>query len=333
MPNNLIGQATATTNPNLAIIKYWGKEDGLDNIPASPSLGIALEELHTVTTASLTRLETGGGDRVFIDGQPQPKRRFTDFFAKFRKLVAEKNPKIGRFIITAESSSNFPNSAGLASSASGFAALALACTDAAKLKLSAKELSALARIGSVSAARSIFGGFVYLGSGAIHADQIHDETWWPDLRIIVVEIEKGMKEISSRAAMERSKRSSPFYQAWISDAKENMDKALVALETRNLGILGPLIRRSYLRMFSTMLSSYPPTVYWKPASLAVIALCERLRFTGLNIWETMDAGPQVKILCLSAEVPLLMKHLIAEFSNLPTRICRVGGMPYLKCND
>jgi len=327
MPNNLIGQATAAANPNLAIIKYWGKEEGLDNIPASPSLGITLDGLHTVTTACLTQPKPGG-DRVLIDGKPQPKRRFADFFAKFRKLVDKKNPEMGRFTITAESASNFPNSAGLASSASGFAALALACTRAAELELPAKELSALARVGSVSAARSVFGGFVRLGSGAIHADQIHDEAWWPDLRIIVVEIEKGAKEISSRAAMERTKRTSPFYRAWISDSKENMDKSLPALETRNLGILGPLIRRSYLRMFSTMLSSYPPTVYWKPASLAVIALCERLRIKGLNVWETMDAGPQVKILCLDAEVPLVMEHLAAEFSNLPTRICGVGGPPY-----
>jgi len=327
--DSLIGQATATAHPNLAIIKYWGKESNLDNTPASPSLGIALDELHTVTTVYLTtaKSENDEADKVLIDGKLQLGRRFADFFANFRKLVGEK--RMGKFTITAHSSSNFPSSAGFASSASGFAALALACTSAVKLELPAKKLSALARTGSASAARSTFGGFVHLDSGASYANQVHDETWWPELRIIVVEIEGGIKKISSRAAMERAKMSSPFYQAWISDSKRNMDKSLSALEARNLSALGPLIRQSYLRMFSTMFSSYPPIIYWKPASLAVIDFCERLRSAGLNIWETMDAGPQVKILCLEENVPLLIKRLRKQFPNLPFRICKVGGAAYL----
>jgi len=328
-PDSLIGRATATAHPSLAIVKYWGKEDSLDNTPAGPSLGIALDELSTVTTVYLTsaKTEDDEADKVLIDGKPQPERQFAGFFANFRKLVDEK--KTGKFTITAHSSSNFPSSAGFASSASGFAALALACTGAAKLELPAKQLSALARTGSVSAARSTFGGFVRLDSKAAYANQIHDETWWPKLRIIVVEIEGGAKKISSRAAMERTKMNSPFYQAWISDSKKNMGKSLAALEAKNLSALGPLIRQSYLRMFSTMLSSYPPIIYWKPASLAVIHLCEKLRSVGLNIWETMDAGPQVKILCLEESVPLLMKRLRKQFSNLPLRICKVGGPAYL----
>jgi len=82
-----------------------------------------------------------------------------------------------------------------------------------------------------------------------------------------------------------------------------------------------------------MFSSYPPIIYWKPASLAVIILCEKLRSAGLNIWETMDAGPQVKILCLEKEVPLLIEHLKTQFSHLPFWICKVGGPPYLSNND
>ena len=335
MPNNLIGQATATAHPNLAIIKYWGKENELDNIPASPSLGISLDKLHTVTTVYATHQESNskGTDRVFIDGELQSYRRFTNFFANFRKLVDKKNPKMGDFIITAHSSSNFPSSAGLASSASGFAALTLACTSAIKLKLPAKQLSALARTGSVSAARSTFGGFVHLDSGSTYANQIYDKIWWPKLRIIVVEIEKGEKEISSRVAMERVKMSSPFYQTWISDSKRNINKSLAALEAKNLSALGPLIRRSYLRMFATMFSSYPPIMYWKPMSVGVLIFCEKLRSAGLDIWETMDAGPQVKILCLEEEVPLFIEHLKTQFGHLPFWICKVGGPPYLSNND
>lgn len=333
--DNLIGQATAIAHPNLAIIKYWGKENELKNIPASPSLGIALNELHTVTKVYLKHPSSNSEetDRVFIDEKLQSDRRFANFFANLRELVDKRNPKMGKFIITACSSSDFPSSAGLASSASGFAALALACTSALKFELPAKQLSALARTGSASAARSTFGGFVRLDSGAIYANQIYDENWWPELRIIVVEIEKEAKELSSRAAMERVKMNSPFYQAWINDSKKNIDKSLAALEAKNLSALGPLIRRSYLRMFSTMFSSYPPIIYWKPASLAVIILCEKLRSAGLNIWETMDAGPQVKILCLEKEVPLLIEHLKTQFNHLPFWICKVGGPPYLSNND
>lgn len=331
--NNLIGQAKAVAHPNLAIIKYWGKENEFNNIPASPSLGVSLDKLHTVSTVYLTHPEPNSKDKVLIDGELQSGRRFAGFFANFRAVVNKKIPEMGRFTVTAHSSSDFPGSAGLASSSSGFAALALACASAVKLKLPAEQLSALARTGSISAARSTFGGFVHLDSGATYANQIHDETWWPELRIIVMEIEKGVKEISSRAAMKRSKMSSPFYQTWINDSKENMDESLAALEARNLAVLGPLIRRSYLRMFSTMFSSYPPIIYWKPASLAVIALCEELRSAGLNIWETMDAGPQVKILCLEEETPLLIERLKAQFSHLPFWICKVGGPPYLNNND
>jgi len=332
-PDSLIGRATALAHPNLALIKYWGKHDEIENIPASPSLGISLEGLHTITTVYLTNPKSNDEDRVIVDGKIQLEERFISFFAKFRNLLKEEIPEMGEFTITAKSSSNFPGSAGFASSASGFAALALACISAAKLELSAKQLSALARRGSISAARSVFGGFVRLDGNAFHAKQIYDETWWPELRIVVIEIEKEVKGISSRAAMERVKATSPFYESWLSDSKKNMDKFLAALEKKDLNRLGPLMRHSYLRMFSTMFSSSPPIIYWKPASLAVINFCERLRYMGFSIWETMDAGPQVKILCIEEEVPFLIRHLEKQFSNLTFRICKVGGPVYLKESD
>ena len=329
----LIGAAVVEAHPSLALIKYWGKADAEENLPATPSLAVTLEGLTTRTTVELApsappvRSDDPADpdtrqDRVFIGGELQPSGRFEPFFRAFRSLAARSLPSA--FSVTARSSSDYPSSAGLASSSAGFAALAKACAAAAGLNVCDGELSAVARVGSASAARSIFGGFVRLDAGADEARPVKDADWWPDLRIVVVEVEPGPKPVSTRTAMESVRTTSPFYRAWLEDAPGLMEGALAALEARKLDVLGPLVRRSYMRMFGTMLSADPPIVYWKPDSLGLIAACGRMRRDGLDAWETMDAGPQVKILCLEEELEAVDRRLESEFPSLPRRICRVG---------
>jgi diphosphomevalonate decarboxylase len=216
----------------------------------------------------------------------------------------------------AESKNNFPTSAGLASSSSAFAALAYACTAAAGATLERAELSALARVGSASAARAVFGGFTLLPAGESSARQLFDEHYWPELRILVSLVTRESKDTSSRDAMEASRRTSPFYPAWVKDAASLLPDALDALEKRDIERLGEAARRSYLRMFATMRSADPPILYWLPESLSIIHECERMRKAGIGVWETMDAGPQVKLIWLAVEVADVRKGLLQALPGL-----------------
>ncbi len=323
------GYGHSAAHPSLALIKYWGKADSVENLPATPSLAVTLGGLKTETSVWISRSTIGEirADAVFIDGVLQEKKRFKPFFREFRKLIGKKMPGLDVFSIKAESSSDFPASAGLASSSSGFAALACACNDAAGADLTREELSALARIGSASAARSLYGGFTSLGKEKKHAMQLFNENWWPEFRIIILELEKGPKEISSRQAMEQTRLTSPYYNAWVNDSVVLMSEAEAALRDKNLEILGPIIRKSYLRMFATMFAADPPVIYWKPVSLGVIRLCEKMRAEGFPVWETMDAGPQVKIFCTENEAGKIISRIETEFPGVRTRVCAPGSAP------
>ncbi len=323
------GYGHSTAHPSLALIKYWGKADSVENLPATPSLAVTLDGLKTETSVWIS-LNTGSGntaDAVFIEGVLQEKKRFEPFFREFRRLLEKKKPDFSDFTIKAESSSNFPASAGLASSSSGFAALACACSGAAGVELSRDVLSALARIGSASAARSLYGGFTSLAEGKRHAKQLFNENWWPEFRIIILELEKKPKEISSREAMEQTRITSPYYNSWVKDSVVLMNEAETALGNRNLEILGPIIRKSYLRMFATMFAADPPVIYWKPISLGVIRLCEEMRAEGISVWETMDAGPQVKLFCTENETGKILSRLEAVFPDIRARVCTPGSAP------
>jgi len=327
-----IGYGEAQAHPSLALIKYWGKADRTENLPATPSLAVTLDGLTTGTRVEISYSGKNRiiSDKVFIDGILQDQKRFYPFFTEFRKIVEARQPGGGLFSIRAESSSDFPTAAGLASSSSGFAALAVACCNAAGLNLSPEKLSSLARVGSASAARSIYGGFTRLNAESEYAEQIYDKNWWPDFRIIVLELEKGPKAVSSRQAMEITRLSSPYYKSWVQDSKELMEEAVSALTLKDLEILGPVIRKSYLRMFATMLSADPPIIYWKPVSLSVIRLCEEMRSEGISVWETMDAGPQVKLFCNERDAGIICRRLDEKIKNISYRVCSPGGSPLRK---
>jgi diphosphomevalonate decarboxylase len=224
---------------------------------------------------------------------------------------------------------NFPTSAGLASSSSGFAALAMAMSRLAGQDLSNEDLSALARIGSGSAARAAFGGFVEWPAGAAHARPLYDETYWPEFRVIVCLVDQGPKAVSSRKAMTQVRDTSPYYGEWVRDAPCLHHGALTALASRDLEKLGDIARHSTMRMFGTMLGMSPPLVYWTPASVQLIQLTQTLRKQGVRVWETMDAGPQVKLLCLADDVEAILCHVKEALPELTTVVAQVGAGPCL----
>lgn len=306
-----IGRALAS--PSLALIKYWGKLSSEKNLPATPSLAVTLAGLESSTEARLAE-----EDEVYLNDQPQDPARFSAFFDILRSELGSRS----RFLI--RSSNNFPTAAGLASSSSGFAALAGAVCALLGENPSPRELSALARLGSGSATRSVWGGFTLFPAGALAAEPLVDETFWPEFRVLIVTVREAAKELSSREAMERTRLTSPFFQNWITSSAELLAPAREALERRDLEALGACVRLSYLRMFSTMFSADPPILYWYPESVGLIRACQDLRARGIGAWETMDAGPQVKIFCLADQERPLRDYVQSLYPGLSVMTSRPG---------
>ena len=304
------------TSPSLALVKYWGKKSTQQNLPATPSLAVTLGGVHTET-----RVRIAGSDSIRLNGEPIALDRFTPLFDSLRRAAGR------QVCFQVESSNDFPSSAGLASSSSGFAALTVACARILELDLSPAQLSAFARSASASAARSLFGGFTLLPAGGFAAEQLYGSDYWPELRILIALVSREAKPISSRAAMEATRLSSPYYRAWLRNAGQLLDPALKALETRDISALGPVVRLSYSRMHAALLASSPPVLYWLPNSVAILRECQHLRDEGVGAWETMDAGPQVKVLCLASDVATISGRLQEVDPQLKIIVASVGEGP------
>jgi len=310
------------TSPSLALVKYWGKKNTRQNLPATPSLAVTLGGVHTDT-----RVRIAKKDSIRLDGQAVALDRFLPLFDSLRRAA-------GRNVcFRVESSNDFPSSAGLASSSSGFAALTIACARILELDLSPAQLSAFARTGSASAARSLFGGFTLLPAGGFAAQQLYGSEYWPEFRILIALVSRKAKPISSRAAMEATRYSSPYYNAWLRTAGQLLDPALRALEARDIQALGEVARLSYSRMHAALLAASPPLLYWLPTTVAVIRECQSLRDQGVGAWETLDAGPQVKVLCLASEVETISRSLQALDPQLKLIVASVGEGPVCEAED
>jgi len=301
---------TAVAGTNIALVKYWGKRDVALNLPATGSLSLTLDRLGTRTTVAF---DDGAQDRLVLDGAPAgdaATARVSAFLDRVRARA-----EIGRRALIT-STNSVPTAAGLASSASGFAALALAATRAAGLALPLPELSALARVGSGSAARSIFGGFAEMargeradGSDAV-AHALPDGEGW-DVRLVVAITATGPKAMGSTAAMTHTARTSPFYDAWLAAVPADLVAARAAIAARDLPALGVVAERSALRMHAAAMAADPAIIYWNPATLAAIACVRGLRDAGTPVFFTIDAGPHVKALCRAADADAVAAALRA----------------------
>ena len=287
--------STARANVNVALVKYWGKRDPALNLPATGSISLTLDGLGTEAAVGF-----GGGqaDRLVIDGVDaagEEARRVVRFLDLVR--AAARRHERGKVVMR----STVPRGIGLASSAAAFAALALAASRAAGLALDPSGLSALARRGSGSAARSIFGGFVewHRGERADGVDSFAEplapvDHW--DLRTIVAITSTAPKAVSSRDGMLRT-AASPFYPAWVAGAEADLAEARAAIRARDLEALGLVAEHSALKMHAAALAARPPLVYWRAATVECMHRVWALRTDGVAAFFTIDAGPQVKVLC------------------------------------
>ena len=201
-----------------------------------------------------------------------------------------------------ESVNNFPTSAGLASSASSFACLAIAASSAANLNLTKSELSELARLGSGSAARSIFGGFVEMnlgsredGSDAI-AHQLFPKEHW-DLSVLIAITSENKKKTGSTDGMEASRLTSPFYQPWVESSGQDMDEMREAITKKDFEKVAEVSEFSCLKMHALALATNPGLIYWNGVTVEAMHYVREMRGKGIPVFFTIDAGPQVKAIC------------------------------------
>jgi len=317
------GAVTAVAGTNIALVKYWGKRDFALNLPAAGSLSLTLGDLGTRTTV---RFDGDlAADRVVIDGAPAEGRAAARVVA-FLDRVRGRARLAARAEVISENS--VPTAAGLASSASGFAALALAATRAAGCELSPAELSELARVGSGSAARSIFGGFVERAPGQ-RADG-RDAVAAPlaaagfDVRLVVAITTKEKKAIGSTEAMQHTAETSPYYAAWLAGVPGDLAEARAAIAARDLPRLGAVAERSALRMHAAALAADPAVIYWNGATLSAVAAVRALRARGVVADFTIDAGPHVKALCAPADADAVAAALGAAPGVLRTLVAAPG---------
>ena len=308
-----MNSSIARARTNIALVKYWGKLDKAVNLPATGSISMTLSGMSTTTKVTFDDgLER---DELVLNGMTSSENARLKV-GRFMDLVRGIGGFDSRALV--ESENNFPTAGGLASSASGFAALTAAAVKAAGLDLSHGELSELARKGSGSAPRSLLGGFVELGAGSIDGShdcvpvQIAPEDHW-DLRMLVAITFDGEKDIGYTEGMERTRLTSPYYDAWIASHPKDMRLARRAIKDKNFHELGCVMENSCFKMHAVAFASSPPLMYWNPATIAVIKKVWELRRDGLEGFLTIDAGPHVKVLCEAKS----SGRLAAELSNMP----------------
>ncbi len=313
-----MSSVTAIAHPNIALCKYWGKRDAGLNLPSTPSLSLTLAPFRTRTTIT----PGADADVVWFNGLENTGGEAGKILACLDRLAPGRSP------CEVRTENDFPTAAGLASSASGFAALVTAGNTAYELGLDADTLAVHARRGSGSATRSLQGGWVEWAMGVRHdgADshgvQIAPASHW-DVCMLVVLVRTGPKEIGSTEGMNHTMRTSPYYPAWVAHAEADVDQAREAVLTRDLEGLGRVTERSALRMHASMLAADPAVLYWKPETLTALEVVRQSRRDGLGAWATMDAGPNVKVLCLAGDAGKLEARLSA--AGLHAQALHPGG--------
>ncbi|MGB0732693.1 MAG: diphosphomevalonate decarboxylase [Pontibacterium sp.] len=296
LPSQVIAgaRAEAFAPSNIALCKYWGKRDKELNLPINSSLSISLNHLGSRTV--ITPLDAAqdevwlNGQRV--DGQDAFAQKVVRFLDLFRSEAGQ--------AVKVDTHNNIPTAAGLASSASGFAALMLAINDFYSLNLEPSVLSAFARMGSGSASRSIYQGFAQWNMGeqadGMDSYAVPIDMPWPSLRIGLLKITTAAKKIDSRAGMQRTVESAPLYQSWPAQAAADIQTLRRAIQTQDFELLGQTAEQNALSMHATMIASWPPLLYWLPESVEAMHRIWELRRAGLDLYFTMDAGPNIKLL-------------------------------------
>lgn len=296
---------TAIAPSNIAFIKYWGKKDEKLRLPENGSISINLSNLNTTTTVEFS--SQFKNDQVIIDNKTDlnEKTRVIKHLDRIRQLAGiNLKAKV-------VSQNNFPTGTGLSSSASGFAALTLAATAAAGLKLSQKELSILARQGSGSACRSIPDGFVEWLDGdtseTSYAVSLYPPSHW-EIADVVVVVSADKKEVSSTEGQKLA-QTSPFFPTRLARIKEKIKRMKKLLKEKKFPEFGELIESEALELHAIMLTSTPSLVYWLPGTVSIMRLVKKLRNEGLAVYFTINTGQDIHLMVEKKNITPLMTKL------------------------
>lgn len=279
---------TVRAHTNIALIKYWGKEDDALRIPSNPSLSLTLKEFYTDTSV---KYDKNLSEDIFIlDGQEvsgQEKKRVTNYMDLIRKRYGLKDYAL------IQSTNHVPKAAGLASSASAFAALAKAAT--LDLDLDDVEISRLARLGSGSASRSIYPGFVKWQKGSSDEDShaVFIDDSWDDIIMIACMINQETKPFSSTEAMDRTSKESVYFDAWVKQSFKDINLMEKYVKEKDIRKVGLLAQENALRMHASLLAVN--MWYFEPETIRILNLVRELQ-KKIPVYFTMDAGPNVKLI-------------------------------------
>ena len=280
---------------NIALCKYWGKRDEELHLPITSSLSISLGKLGS----EIILAPCHKWDRISLNGRLlAPDTAFVQRAPAFLDLFRPAPD----FFFEVRAKNSIPTAAGLASSASGFAALTLALNELFNWKLARRPLSILARLGSGSACRSLHQGFVewHAGQARNGMDSYAEPlaATWPDARLGLLLLSEKEKPIGSRQAMRQTCRTSPLYEAWPAQADRDLAALKTAIRDRDFSALGRTAEANALAMHATMIAARPAILYWLPSSLTAMRKVHQLRVDGVKVYFTMDAGPNLKLLFL-----------------------------------
>lgn len=303
----MTSKATAVANPNIALIKYWGKTDKELNLPDNPSLSMNLAALTTVTTVEFS--PGLASDLVTIDDQPavgEALARVVAHLDRVRELAGREDR--ARMV----SRNDFPAGTGLASSASAFAALSLAAAEATGLRLDEAALSRLARLGSGSACRSVPAGFTLWegdSDATSFARQVAPPEHWALYDVVAV-VSYQHKVVGSHDGHGLA-HNSPFHAARLAMLPELLATVRSGVQQRALVAMGQAIERDALAMHGVMMTSSPSLLYWQPATVSVLQSVRDWRQAGLAVYATLDAGPNVHCLCEAVDAAEVEERLQA----------------------
>ena len=308
-------KSSAIAYSNIALIKYWGRSLDYDpnlNIPSNDSVSMTkyglTRGIHLQTHTTIDFSDAYEEDIAILEGKVligrkmerilkvvDPLRKYADVDWKFKMM----------------SKNDFPTQAGLASSASGFAALAIATVNALGVDFSKEEISTYARLGSGSATRSVHGGFVHWKKGNSHETSFAEKICGPrefSMNAVIVIIDEGKKDVTSDVGHD-SAHTSPFNKVRIERSQEQVKDIIKAILDDDFSKVGKIAEESSKYMHAVMMTSDPPLFYWHPDTLRLVKSIQEMRKEGLECYFTIDAGPNVHCLCRPEDVYELQKML------------------------
>ncbi|MFC6323261.1 diphosphomevalonate decarboxylase [Companilactobacillus baiquanensis] len=316
---------TARAFTNIALIKYWGKKDQQLKLPCTNSLSLTLDRFYTDTSSEVIDSDK---DIIYLNDEllnETQSKRIVNYLEETRKEYGFSEH------LKVNSINHVPTSAGFASSASGFAALAASIDQTMNLNLNKSQLSILARRGSGSASRSIYGGFVEWIAGNNNENSYAvpiDEEPNIDLEVLSVVVNQSAKKISSTVGMKKSVETSPFYSNWVKIVSSEIIEIKQAIKQKDIQKIGEIAEHNAMSMHALTLSAKPSFTYFEPKTIEIIHLIQDLRQKGILAYVTIDAGPNVKILGTHKSIEQVKTYL-NNLSDVTTVVANIGhGIQY-----